>query len=83
MVDPLHSLPAYSGQDIKTCDKYPVSPSPLFYFGGFMKADCQDYSKSMELLSLKTRLEKGISDPKKREEVLDRIEILERELNLD
>jgi hypothetical protein len=48
-----------------------------------MKTDCQDYRKSMELLSLKTRLEKGISDPKEREEIQHRIEMLERELNLD
>ena len=48
-----------------------------------MKTDCQDYSKSMELLSLKMRLEKGISNPEEREEVQHRIETLERELHLD
>jgi hypothetical protein len=37
----------------------------------------------MELLSLKTQLSKGISDPDKHREVQERIEILEKELELD
>jgi hypothetical protein len=48
-----------------------------------MKADCRNYSKFMELLSLKMRWEKDIPDPKEREEIQNRIEILERELGLD
>jgi hypothetical protein len=48
-----------------------------------MKVDCQQYSKTMELLSLKVRLEKGIHDPEERSAVKDRIAILERELKLD
>jgi len=48
-----------------------------------MKIDCQQYSKEMELLSLKTQLAKIISDPEKRREVQERIAILEKELELD
>jgi len=48
-----------------------------------MNVNCQQYSKSMELLSLRLKLEKGVSDPRERNEIKDRIEILEKELNLD
>lgn len=48
-----------------------------------MTVNCQEHRKSMELLSLKMQLEKGISDPIKRMEIEKRIETLERELELD
>ncbi len=48
-----------------------------------MKADCQEYSKTRELLSLRIKLEKGISDPKELEEVEKRIALLEKDLRLD
>jgi hypothetical protein len=48
-----------------------------------MTVNCQEHRKSMELLSLKMQIEKGISDPIKREEIEKRIEILEGELELD
>ena len=48
-----------------------------------MKVNCQDYRKSMELLGLKMRLKKGISDPDEQENVKDRIRILEKELNMN
>ena len=48
-----------------------------------MKADCREYSKTRELLSLRIRLEKGIADPEEREETETRIRILEKELKLD
>lgn len=47
-----------------------------------METDCQEHRKSMELLGLKMRLQKGISDPKEREEVEARIRLLETELKL-
>jgi len=37
----------------------------------------------MELLFMKTKLEKGIADPKEREETKKRIKILEKELGID
>jgi hypothetical protein len=37
----------------------------------------------MELLALRKTLAKGISDPKKLDEVKERIRILEKELELD
>jgi len=37
----------------------------------------------MELLSLKLRLEKGVSDPKERQELMSKIQELERELQMD
>jgi len=37
----------------------------------------------MELLSLRKKLERGISDPEEMREVKKRIKILERELELD
>jgi len=37
----------------------------------------------MELLGLKLRLEKGLIDPKERDEIEKRIRVLEKNLNLD
>jgi len=48
-----------------------------------MKVNCQEHSKSMELLSLKMKLEKGISDPEERQEIKKRIASLEKELKID
>ena len=48
-----------------------------------MKVNCNQHSKSMELLNLKVRLEKGISDQQEKELVLKRIKVLESELELD
>ena len=47
-----------------------------------MKVNCQEYSKSMELLGLKLRLKKGITDPKERKEIEKRVKILEEKLKL-
>ena len=48
-----------------------------------MSVNCQEHRKSMELLSLKMQMQKGISDPVKRDEIEKRIKILEKELELD
>ena len=48
-----------------------------------MKVNCQDHRQSMELLGLKLRLEKGLLDPKERDEIEKRIRALEKDLNLD
>ena len=48
-----------------------------------MNVDCKEHSKTMELLSLRMKLEKGISDPKELNEVKKRIGFLEKELKLD
>jgi hypothetical protein len=48
-----------------------------------MNVDCNEHSKTMELLSLRMKLEKGISDPKELNEVKKRIRFLEKELKLD
>lgn len=48
-----------------------------------MKVNCQDHRRSMELLGLKLRLEKGIPDPKERDEIKARIRELEKDLKLD
>jgi hypothetical protein len=48
-----------------------------------MKVNCQEYRRSMELLGLKLRLEKGTIDPKERDEIEKRIRALEKDLNLD
>lgn len=48
-----------------------------------MVVNCQEHRKSMELLSLKMQMAKGISDPVKRDEIEKRIEMLESELELD
>ena len=48
-----------------------------------MKVNCQDHRKSMELLGLKMRLKKGITDPKVQKELETRIEALEKELKMN
>jgi ribosomal protein L29 len=48
-----------------------------------MNVDCKEHSKTMELLSLRMKLEKGISDPNELNEVKKRIRLLEKELKLD
>lgn len=48
-----------------------------------MKINCQEHRKDMELLSLRMRLGKGISDSEELREVKERIEALEEELKLD
>jgi hypothetical protein len=48
-----------------------------------MKVNCGQYSKSMELLALKRNLEAGIADEKERERTKERIQVLEKELELD
>ncbi len=48
-----------------------------------MKTDCGEYRKSMELLSLKIQLEKGGHDRDKLDEIRERIEDLQKELELD
>jgi len=47
-----------------------------------MKVNCQEYSKSMQLLGLKLRLKKGITDPKEKMEIEERIKFLEQKLKL-
>jgi len=47
-----------------------------------MKVNCQEYRKSMELLGLKIRLKKGISDLKEQKEIEKRIRTLEKDLRL-
>ena len=48
-----------------------------------MKINCQEHRKDMELLSLRMRLKKGISDPEELREVEERIKVIEEELKLD
>lgn len=48
-----------------------------------MKIDCQEYRISMELLALRKKLGKGISDPRELEDIKERIRVLERELEID
>jgi len=48
-----------------------------------MKINCQEHRKTMELLALRKALGKGISDPKKLNQVKERIRVLEKELGLD
>jgi hypothetical protein len=48
-----------------------------------MAVNCQEHRKSMELLSLKMQLERGISDPEKLDEIEKRVATLEEELELD
>jgi len=47
-----------------------------------MKVNCKEYRTSMELLGLKIRLKKGISDPREQKEIKKRIKTLEKELKL-
>lgn len=48
-----------------------------------VKVDCKEHRTSMELLALKIRIEKGISDPKELENIKKKIELLEKDLELD
>jgi hypothetical protein len=48
-----------------------------------MNVNCGLYSKSMELLALKRKLEAGIADEEERKRTRERIELLEKELELD
>ncbi|MBC8177652.1 MAG: hypothetical protein ISR61_01350 [Desulfobacteraceae bacterium] len=48
-----------------------------------MKVNCQEHRKSMELIGLKLRLKKSISDQEERNDIEKRIRILERDLKLD
>ena len=48
-----------------------------------MNVDCKEHSKTMELLALRMKMEKGIPDPKELKEVRKRIKLLEQELKLD
>jgi hypothetical protein len=47
-----------------------------------MKVDCQEHRKTMKLLSLRIKLEKGISDASERKEIEEKIMTLEKELRL-
>lgn len=48
-----------------------------------MQISCAEHRKSMELLGLKIRLKEGISDPEERKTIEERIEELEKELEMD
>lgn len=48
-----------------------------------VKIDCKEHSKSMELLALRIRMEKGIADPRELKTIKEKIELLEKELELD
>ena len=48
-----------------------------------VKVDCKEHRKSMELLALRVRIEKGVSDPKELENIKKKIERLEKDLELD
>lgn len=48
-----------------------------------MKINCSEHRQSMELLGLQVRLKKGISDPKEKKQIEERIKMLERELDID
>jgi hypothetical protein len=48
-----------------------------------MKVDCGQHRRTMELLGLRRLLERGVLDSREREEIERRIEILEKELELD
>ena len=48
-----------------------------------MQISCAEHRKSMELLGLRMRLKKGISNVKEQKEIEKRIEALEKELQLD
>lgn len=45
--------------------------------------DCKEHRKSMELLALRVKIEKGVSDPKELENIKKKIELLEKDLKLD
>ena len=48
-----------------------------------MKVNCQDHRNTMELLALKIKLEKGVSDPIERNMIEKRIKALEESLQLN
>ncbi len=48
-----------------------------------MKINCKQYSKSMELLALRKKLEDGLMDEEELKRTRERIEVLEKELELD
>ena len=48
-----------------------------------VKVDCKEHRKSMELLALRIMIEKGIPDPKELENIKKKIELLEKDLELD
>jgi hypothetical protein len=48
-----------------------------------MKVNCAQYSKTMELLALKKNLESGIADQEEQERTRERIQVLEKELEMD
>jgi hypothetical protein len=48
-----------------------------------MKVNCDQHGKTMELLALRLKLEKGIPNPVELSQVKERIETLEKELGLD
>ena len=48
-----------------------------------VKVDCKEHRKTMELLALKIRIDKGVSDPKELENIKKKIELLEKDLELD
>lgn len=48
-----------------------------------MNVNCREHRASMELLSLRLRLKKGIVDPEERKAVEERIAALEKALKVD
>ncbi|MBK5099767.1 MAG: hypothetical protein JJE15_02080 [Desulfobacteraceae bacterium] len=48
-----------------------------------MNINCHQYRKEMELINLRRRLEKGISDPKERKAIEKKVSALERDLKLN
>ncbi len=48
-----------------------------------MRVNCQEHSKTMELLALKQKLTEEVEDKEARKELEKRIEALEKELGLD
>ena len=48
-----------------------------------MKINCQQHRKAMQLLGLRLRIGKGISDLNEKEEIIKIIKALEKELKLD
>ena len=48
-----------------------------------MKVNCQEHRATMQLLSLKRKLEQGIADPEEEREVKRIIQTLEEKLDLE
>jgi len=48
-----------------------------------MKGGCKEHSKGLQLISLKTRLEKEELNPAEKWEILQLVKRLEKELKLD